>query len=431
MNRKRIVPLGLAGLALALAAGPALAEQKPLIVGGTVEFSFGDSNLQAEPGPTFDSYKFGSAAKLGLYTRNDYISAGMSIELAQGQANISYVDDPVTYLEGSPFRVSSAYIIFRNIFDLLELRLDIEGNRIGMGDLATSSSAWNPPDPAKSLRGVSLGLIPGNLGNFVCDFVVDEQPGSSPTAMAYATPNIWGSQFRLGWEDDIISVHGSAASFDLSKAANNWIVGADAAVNTTLGDETGPALAIQSDGTALSGQRFGLGAGIDCSLTWKGVGIGGRYLWKNAAFGKDGTILVIGDISSDFGSWGGAAAAAAGRLSWNPSALIGYGGLTLSGGYGKVLEGSERGGWNGAVELNFSKELGNPATLGFYATRYGTKTEAPFLNGNLLWKVAAAYNYHGVALTAWYGVQPYDDPATAGNEQLAKPAFLVTASVMF
>jgi hypothetical protein len=357
--------------------------------------------------------------------------AGMSIELAQGQDNINYVDDPVTYLEGSSLRVSSAYITFRNLFELLELRLDVEGSRIGMGDLATSSSAWSPSDSSKSLRGVSLGLIPGNVGSLVCNLVVNQQPGSQPTSMAYATPNKWGAQFQLGWEGETLSVHGNAASFDLARAQGNWIAGADAAVNATFGGESGPTLALKSDGTALSGPAFGLGAGVDGSLSWKGVGLGGLYLWKNADFGKDGSILLISDVASDFGSWGGAAVAAAGRLSYNPSALIGFGGLTLSAGYGRVLEGSSRGGWNGAVDLNLSKELGTTATLGFSATRYGTKTEAPFINGKLLWKASAAYDYHGVALTAWYGIQAYDDPVADGNEQLAKPAFQVKASVMF
>jgi hypothetical protein len=242
----------------------------------------------------------------------------------------------------------------------------------------------------------------------------------------------WGAQARLGWDAEKFSLYASALTFDADETASTWAAGLNGSLSTTIGNE-GPALAARGELNAVASTAAvpGLGSGIYTSVGWKGIGLAGNLLWKNDGFGKDGTIFLITDVASDFGSWPGQALAASGTLSVNPALLVGFDNLTVHGSYGKVLEGSGRHGWSTGADLNFTKLLGTNANLGFVLGRYGTQTEAPFINGKLLWKLSAAYDYHGVMLTAWYGLQAYDDPAIPGHEQSARPAFELKAAIAF
>lgn len=413
---------------------PTQAQQRSISAGGTIEFSFGDNDLTSDPGPAFGTYRYGTLAKLSLLLRNDHVAAGMSVEIPQGQKNVDYVDytqNPLSDgdVNGSPLNVSAAFIRLREILGVVDVTLDIEGGTIGIGEMAKSVKTSS----SDKRSGVSVGLVPGSVGDLAMHLIVNQAPGTPPTPIMSAIRSFWGSQARIGWEAESFSIYASALAFDLEKYLSTWAAGLNGSFDTMIGDEDGLAIKGQLEvaSCASVGSAIGIGSGIKAGLGWKGFGVNGEWLWKNDSFGKDTKILLIDSVADDFGSWATQASALSGGLSLNPRALLGFDNLTLSGGYGQILVGSGRSGWFCGADINLSRILMTTAVLGFSMSRYGIVTEAPFINGNILWKVSALYDYHGVKLSGWYGVQAYDDPTIPGVEQSARSAFEIAATVAF
>lgn len=410
------------------------AQQRGIAAGGTLEFSFGDNDLTNEPGPIFGTYKYGTLAKLSLLLRNEYVAAGMFIEIPQGQKNVDYVDftqNPLSGgdIKGSPLIVSSAFIRFREILEIIDITLDVEGGTLGIGEMVKSVNTTSPDKRS----GVSVGLVPGSISDLVMYFVINQAPGTPPTPIMSAIRSFWGSQVRIGWEANSFSLYASALASDLEKYMATWAAGLNGAFDIVVGteDELNIKGQLELSSCASTSSGIGLGSGVRAGLLWKGFGVNGEWLWKNDNFGKDTKILLIDSVADDFGSWATRSSALSGGLSLNPRGILGFDNLTLSGGYGQVLVGSGRSGWYCGADFNLNRLLGTTAVLGFSMSRYGVVTEAPFINSNVLWKVHALYDYHGVKLSGWYGVQAYDDPTVPGNEQSARPAFELAAKVSF
>lgn len=77
---KKILLLAVFLMAIGLVAG--VAEDKPLTLSGSVDFSIGDDDLAVAPGPAFSGAKTGAVATFKLGTASDKVEAGITINLA-------------------------------------------------------------------------------------------------------------------------------------------------------------------------------------------------------------------------------------------------------------------------------------------------------------------------------------------------------------
>ena len=112
---KKIALLAVFLLAIGLVAG--VAEDKPLTLSGSVDFSIGDDDVKLAPGPAFAGANTGAVATFKLGSASDKVEAGVTINLLPAIAKTAGVDAYQDILAGYPAYTGNAYAYLQPLAD--------------------------------------------------------------------------------------------------------------------------------------------------------------------------------------------------------------------------------------------------------------------------------------------------------------------------
>jgi len=316
------------------------------------------------------------------------------------------------------YPVTSASFKFKSLFDVADLTMHVKGQAVSVGSMVTSGNSAQDTSDETPL-GVTLGLASGLVENLSAGVLFNgfkavaaktENWQTRAIEADTATAHVFGLAANAGYALDLDMMKVSAGlvfgAKDLGDFANSYLGG------LTVGFGMPDMFALKLDGEFNLLAGGGMGAGASLGANIMGIAPSAKVLWKNAAFGGDGTYSAYYN-STDFKTVrtdkvekekGYAAQfnsidttdalALSASLSVGTADLLGMKLATLSGGYDMMLVGGTESGWNAKLALDFAELLELPITL--------TGSASDWAANGLIYSVALGYTYDKVGITATY-----------------------------
>jgi hypothetical protein len=338
---KKIALLAVFLLAIGLVAG--VAEDKPLTLSGSVDFSIGDDDVALAPGAAFSGAKTGAVASFKLGTASDKVEAGVTLNLAPAITLTAGADAmpaaTIQDYDGTGYEFLQelcdyAYYMINGKTYLNDaggqtafVAMDPELWDAGNEAVITGTGPWTVTDLddiaetvtlSAELRAIytaalveldtTLTAVEGTLSSWILDGNIVLEGAAGPVAAAQEMQTFYDDAYAYIWGDDTDDTWASSFPVTSAYLKVKKIAGVVDIMAEIEGKAVGVGSMVTSDATSGNDANYGvtlaLSEGVVAGLT-ASVLVTGSDADMAAAVSEDYETVIVDAAAASEPVWGG------------------------------------------------------------------------------------------------------------------------------